>query len=122
MKINPLFLLSFVKRFWPLLLLFVSLVLIGKVDQVVYFVGPLFYLIQLVVGVMVTVLLGLHIVFRQTIDPMLEVNPDPANTEGLTFFAQTFRMLPKADQLKWAFIIICVLIASFSIIAASIAK
>jgi hypothetical protein len=120
MTIKPLFLLSFIKRFWPLLILFISLVLLSKIDQVVYFVGPLFYLIELVVGVMVAVLLGLHIVFRQTIDPMLEI--DPASQQERSFFGEIWQTLPKADQLKWALVVICVLILSFSIIAASIAK
>jgi hypothetical protein len=120
MKISPLFLLSFLKRYWPLLLLFVSLVLLGKIDQVVYFVGPLFYLIQLVVGVMVAVLLGIHVVFRQTIDPMLE--PDPASETGESFFGRTWATLTSRDKIWLAFITICVLTLSFSIIAASIAK
>lgn len=120
MKLNPLFLLSFLKRYWPLLLLFVALVLLGKIDQVVYFVGPLFYLIQLVVGVMVAVLLGIHVVFRQTIDPMLEV--DPTSSTGESFFARTWATLASREKMWLAFITICVLTLSFSIIAASIAK
>lgn len=120
MKIHPWFLFSFVTRFWPLILLFIGLVIMGKFDQIVFFVGPLFYLIQLVVGVMVSVLFALHIVFRQTIDPMLESNP--VNASGNSDFVVAWATMPKAEQLKWAIIIICVLTLSFSIIAASIAK
>lgn len=114
---NSIFIASFIKRYWQLHIVFILLVLVGKVDQIVYFVGPLFYLLQLCVGVAEAVLLVKHMIFKYTIDAFTQ---DGVNGESPFQLAWS----KISDDIKVKYVIYCVLAftLAFSWIAASIAK
>ncbi len=117
---NPIFLASFFRRYWKLLVVFVVLVLLGKLDQVTYFVGPLFYLIALGVGVAVVALLIKHMVFKHTLDAFTEDNPGNAN--GQSDFVIAWNALDAATRVKYTLYMLMALFLALSWIAASIAK
>lgn len=117
---KSIFILSFITRYWKLHALLILFVVLNKIDQVVYFVGPMFYLFMLAVAICEAVFLVKNTAFRQTLDAFTE--NDNTNPGGVSDFVVAWETLTGQEKLKWTIISMMVLIASFSIVAASIAK
>lgn len=117
---KSIFILSFITRYWKLHVLLVLFVILNKIDQVVYFVGPTFYLFMLAVAVCEVVFLVKNIAFKQTLDAFTE--NDPTNPDGVSDFVMAWTELTAEQKLKWTIISLLVLFPCFAIIAASIAK
>jgi hypothetical protein len=73
---TPIFILSFLRRYWKLLIVFVAVVLISRLDQVTYFVGPVFYLVEMAVASIVAALFVRHIFFTKTLDAFSQHGDD----------------------------------------------
>jgi hypothetical protein len=75
---------------------------------------------MLAVAVAEVVFLFKNIAFKQTLDSFTE--NDETNPGGVSDFTVAWEAMSADNKLKWTLIMLCVLIGSFSIIAASIAK
>jgi hypothetical protein len=117
---KPTFILSFLSHYSSLLVVFVVLVILGRWDAVTYFVGPVFYLIEMMVACMVAAAFIKHAFFRSTIDTYTQ-NLD----EGGSEFVQHWNAMSKTNpDLKVALtvIVICVLFLGAALIGANIVK
>jgi hypothetical protein len=117
---RPTFILSFIQHYSSLLVLFVVLVVIGRIDAITYFVGPVFFLIELLVGCMVGAAFIKHVFWRSTVDTYTQ-NLDEGTSEFVVHWA---KMSVSNPDLKVALTIFLMAVLYFGacIIAASIAK
>jgi hypothetical protein len=117
---RPTFILSFIQHYSSLLVLFVVLVVIGRIDAITYFVGPVFFLIELLVGCMVGAAFIKHVFWRSTVDTYTQ-NLDEGTSEFVTHWT---KMSVSNPDLKVALTIFLMAVLYFGacIIAASIAK
>lgn len=114
----PIFLLSFLKRYWKLLLVFVALVLLGKVDQVTYFVGPIFYLIEMTVGATVSAVFVRHVFYTKTLDAFSQQGEGGAPSD----FENGWLGLTPTERVKYSLFMVAVFFLGACWIAASLAK
>ncbi len=112
---------SFVKRYDRLLILFVAMVLLAKSDSITYFVGPIFYLIELTLGATVSALLMRHLFFRRTLDAYTR---DRKQIDGKweSDFLCHWKLLAPATKIWISIIVAMTLFLGCCLIAASIAK
>ncbi len=116
---KPIFLLSFIRQYWPLLLVFVALTTVSHYDVVTYFVGPIFYLLNLVVAAIVGALLTKHVCFRRSLDAYTQKK----DADGMTYqFVREFWAMEPAARVKLTVYTILALFLGAAWIAASIAK
>jgi hypothetical protein len=120
----PIFLLSFLKRYWKLLIVFVILQVLGKIDAVTYTVGPIFYLIQMGVSAVVVALFIRHAFYTHTLDAFSQQGAkDPATGKPLASdFENAWLGLEPSERLKWSLIMMAVFFLGICHIAASLAK
>ncbi len=114
---KPTLIVSFVRRYWPLLIIFVALVILGRIDQVTYLVGPIFYLIEMMVACMVAAAFAKHIFWRSTIDAYTEDDVD-----GHSQFFKEWNALNPDLRVVLTLFIMAVLFIGAALIGASIAK
>lgn len=120
----PTFLLSFLKRYWKLLIVFVVLNILGHIQAVTYTIGPIFYLIQMGVGAIVVALFIRHAFYTLTLDAFSQQGAvDPVTGKPRpSDFENAWLGLEPAERLKWSLIMIAVFFLGMAWIAASVAK
>jgi hypothetical protein len=111
----------FIKRYWRLIACFVLIVILGKIDAVTYFVGPVFYLVELALSAAVAAVLLRHIALRRTLDEYVNDRLQPDGTTS-SAFARAWQALADSDKIKWSLIVLSVFFIGCCLIAASIAK
>ncbi len=112
------FILSFVRRYWPLLLIAVTLEFLGHIKQVVYVVGTGFFHLEAMINSIVFAAFIKHTFFRWTLDAYTESeNPGEAPS-----FIVDWNKLEGPAKIKYTLIVLCVLFLGSAWIAASLAK
>jgi hypothetical protein len=114
---KPTFFFSFVRRYAPLVIINVLLVALGRIDRVTYFVGPAFYVLELMFLVLLGVLFLRHTFMRRTLDEYAVDPPD-----GESRLVKEWRLLDPAERVKWTMVFICVFYLGGCLIAAAIVK
>lgn len=121
MKPSPVtFIWDFGKRYWRLLLVFLVLVILSRIDAVVYFTGPMIYLLQMTVGCMVAAAFNKHMFFRYTIDAYTEDQDE--DDEDPPGFLKDWESLDPKLKVQWTIIVLCTFFLGAAIIASNIAK
>lgn len=115
---KPVFILSFLKRYWKLLIVFVILVLLGKVDQVTYFVGPIFYLVEMLIGSIVAAIFVRHAFFTQTLDAFSQQGLGGIPSD----FENAWLKITEEQRLRLSLFMLAVFFLGACWIAASLAK
>lgn len=108
---------NFVRRYLRLLILWVVLVFLGRLDELVMWFGHVFYILELVVSCVVVSLFARHMFFRKSVDSFSTEPPS-----GESMFTRTWNMLPAEQKLKYSIVVFLVLYTGAAWIAASIAK
>lgn len=116
---KPIFILGFLAGYWRMLLLFVCFVVVGRIDAITYFVGPVFYLLEMIIGCMVAASFAKHIFYRQSIDAYTQAS---VNDNADTLFIVEWRNLSPECRVRYTVIVMCVLFLGASLIAANLAK
>lgn len=108
---KPWYVTSYARSYWRSILLFIALVILGRIDAVVYAVGPLFYLVQMLVGCMIGATFIQHILFRSTVDNYAEQS-----------LVGDWNNLEPTEKVVLSIVVICVLFLGAAYIAGNIAK
>lgn len=113
---SPLLIFSFLKRYWFLNALFVLLVIAGHYDECTYFVGPLFYLIEIAIGILTVTLFLKHVGFRKTLDTFTW------EEGGTSPFIRAWEALPDREKLYITLAVHATMFVGISWVAANIVK
>lgn len=111
------FLVGLVKRYWKALLLLLVIEAGRHVEKLLYFIGPAYFLFELVVASIVAALMVRNMFMRDTLDAY--VNHEAGDT---SLFVKEWDQLQPNERIAWSLIVICVFFLGACWIAASLAK
>jgi hypothetical protein len=115
---KPVFILSFFRIYWPLLIVFAGFTALGRWDRLVYFIGPVFYVLNLLLAALVGALFIKHVCFRASIDAYTQKKDD----DGIYSFAREFFALPPEQRVFLTIATVVCLFLGACWICAAIAK
>lgn len=119
---KPLFILSFLKRYWKLLVFFVAIEALRHVDAVTYTIGPVFFLVELVVGAITCALLVRNLFMRNTLDHYNQPYIKRANGRSVSEFYMDWEKLEPYQKVFLSLMVLMCFFLGACWIAASIAK
>lgn len=114
---KPFLIISFLWRYAALVIVFIALAALSRFDQVTYFIGPVFYVVQLVVTCALASLFARHLFMRSTLD---EYAIDPPS--GPSDFVKDWRALDPRTKIILSVIVIVAFYLGAALIAANLAK